>query len=54
MIAAVIIGMTNLFWMVMISVLILVYKLAPPLVGKYRLLSSLAVAILGIVYIFFA
>jgi predicted metal-binding membrane protein len=50
MVAAVIIGMTSLGWMVIISGLILVYKLAPPLEGKYKLLVSLAIAVLGIVY----
>ena len=50
MVAAVIIGMTSLGWMVIISGLILVYKLAPPLAGKYKLLVSLAVAVLGVVY----
>lgn len=50
MVAAVIIGMTSLGWMVIISGLILVYKLAPPLEGRYRVLVSLAIAVLGIVY----
>ncbi len=54
MVAAVIIGMTSLGWMVIISGLILVYKLAPPLVGKYRLLVSLAIAGLGIAYMLIA
>src|SRR5260221_10935503 len=54
MVAAVIIGMTSLGWMVIISGLILVYKLAPPLEGKYRLLVSLAIIVLGIVYIIVA
>ena len=54
MVAAVIIGMTNLGWMVIISALILVYKLAPPLEGKYKLLVSLAIAGLGIVYMILA
>jgi predicted metal-binding membrane protein len=54
MVAAVIIGMTSLGWMVVISVLILVYKLAPPLGGKYRLLASLAVSALGIAYMLLA
>ncbi|HEY3231013.1 MAG TPA: DUF2182 domain-containing protein [Roseiflexaceae bacterium] len=49
MVAAVIIGMTSLSWMVIISGLILVYKLAPPLEGTYKLLVSLAIAVLGIV-----
>jgi len=50
MVAAVIIGMTSLGWMVIISALILIYKLAPPLAGKYRLLVSLVIALLGIFY----
>ena len=54
MVAAVIIGMTNLGWMVIISVLILVYKLAPPLAGRYQLLVSLALVALGIAYILLA
>jgi predicted metal-binding membrane protein len=54
MVAAVIIGMTSLGWMVVISGLILVYKLAPPMEGKYRWLVSLAVAGLGIAYMFIA
>lgn len=54
MVAAVIIGMTSLGWMVIISGLVLVYKLAPPLEGKYRLLVSLAIAMLGIAYMILA
>ncbi len=54
MVAAVIIGMTSLGWMVVISVLILVYKLAPPLEGRCKLLASLATAALGIVYVLLA
>jgi predicted metal-binding membrane protein len=54
MVAAVIIGMTSLSWMFIISGLILVYKLAPPLKGKYKLLLSLVIAVLGIVYILLA
>jgi predicted metal-binding membrane protein len=54
MVAAVIIGMTSLGWMVIISGLILVYKLAPPLEAKYKLLVSLGVAVLGIVYMILA
>ncbi len=54
MVAAVLIGMTSLGWMIIISGLILVYKIAPPLVGKYRWLGSLAVAGLGVAYILLA
>jgi predicted metal-binding membrane protein len=54
MVAAVLIGMTSLGWMLIISGLVLVYKLAPPLVGKYKLLVSLAIAVLGIVYMILA
>ena len=51
MVAAVFIGMTSLAWMVIISGLVLVYKLAPPLVGKTKWLLSLTIAGLGIAYI---
>ncbi len=54
MIAAVLIGMTNLGWMVIISGLVLVYKLAPPFTGRYRFLVSLVIAGLGIVYMILA
>jgi len=50
MVAAVIIGMTSLGWMIILSGLVLVYKLAPPLAGKYKLLVSLGIAVLCIVY----
>ena len=51
MVAAALIGMTSLGWMVIVSGLVLVYKLAPPLDGKYKWLLSLAIAGLGIAYI---
>jgi len=54
MVAAVLIGMTSVGWMLIISGLILVYKLAPPLAGKYKLLVALAVALLGIAYMILA
>ncbi len=54
MVSAVIIGMTSLGWMVIISGLVLAYKLAPALEGKYRLLLSSAIAVLGIAYIVLA
>jgi predicted metal-binding membrane protein len=54
MVAAVIIGMTSLGWMVIISGLIVVYKLAPPLEGKYTLLVSMVITALGIVYMILA
>lgn len=54
MVAAVIISMTSLVWMVIISGLIVVYKLAPPLEGKYKLLVSLAITVLGILYMILA
>jgi predicted metal-binding membrane protein len=50
MVAAVLIGMVSLGWMVILSGLVLMYKLAPPLTGKYKVLASLAIAVLGIVY----
>jgi predicted metal-binding membrane protein len=54
MVAAVFIGMANLGWMAVLTGLVLVYKLAPPLFGKRQLLLSLATGALGIAYIFLA
>ncbi len=54
MVAAVIIGMTSLGWMVLISGLVLVYKIAPPLERKNRFLVTFALAALGIAYMLFA
>ena len=54
MIAAVLIGMTSLGWMLIISGLVLVYKLAPPLEGRNKWLVAIGVAALGIVYMILA
>jgi predicted metal-binding membrane protein len=54
MVAAVLIGMTSLGWMLIISGLVLVYKLAPPLEGRNKWLVAIGVAALGIVYMILA
>ncbi len=54
MVSAVLIGMTSLGWMAIISGLVMVYKLAPPLDGKNRWLVSMLISLLGVAYIFLA
>lgn len=50
MVAAVVIGMSSPGWMLIISGLVLVYKLAPPPAGRPRLLVSLAIAAAALAY----
>ena len=50
MVATVLIGMSSLCWMALVGGFILVYKLAPPVVLRYQMLMSGAIAALGVVY----
>lgn len=49
--AAALIGMTSLGWMVIIGAVVLVYKLGPPLAAEYGALVSAVVAGLGVAYL---
>lgn len=51
MIAMVLIGMSNLWWAVILGIVVLIYKLAPPLRMRNELVLSLALAALGVVYV---
>jgi predicted metal-binding membrane protein len=51
MVAMVLIGMSNLWWAVILGIVVLVYKLAPPLRMRNELVLSLALAALGVVYV---
>ena len=51
MVAMVLIGMSNLWWAVILGLVVLVYKLAPPLRMRNELVLSLALAALGVVYV---
>jgi len=50
MVAMVIIGMSNLTWILILSGVVLVYKLAPPASTRRTLLLSGALGALGVVY----
>jgi predicted metal-binding membrane protein len=50
MVAMVLIGMSSLWWGVILGVVVLIYKLAPPLRMRYELAVSLALVALGVAY----
>ena len=50
MVAMVLIGMSSLWWGVILGIVVLTYKLAPPLRLRYELALSLALVALGVAY----
>ena len=50
MVAMVLIGMSSLWWAVILGIVVLIYKLAPPLRLRYELALSLALVSLGLAY----
>ncbi len=54
MLAAVLIGMSNLGWMIVLAAVVAVYKLAPAPKLRWRLILSIAVVALGLLYIVIA
>jgi len=51
MVAMVLIGMSSLWWAVILGIVVLIYKLAPPLGLRYELVIALALAALGVAYV---
>jgi predicted metal-binding membrane protein len=51
MVAMVLIGMSNLWWAAIFGIVVLIYKLAPPLRIRYELVLSLALVVLGVAYL---
>jgi predicted metal-binding membrane protein len=51
MVAMVLIGMSNLWWAVILAIVVLIYKLAPPPRMRNELVLSLALVALGVAYI---
>jgi len=51
MVAMVLLGMASLWWAVLLGVVVLIYKLAPPLRMRYELVLSAALVALGAAYI---
>jgi predicted metal-binding membrane protein len=54
MVAMVLLGMSGLWWAVVLGLLVLFYKLAPPLPMPYELALSAALVALGVVYVVMA
>ena len=54
MVAMVLIGMSSLWWAVILGIVVLVYKLAPPLRTRYELALSAALVALGVAYVLMA
>ncbi|HMH53841.1 MAG TPA: DUF2182 domain-containing protein [Candidatus Acidoferrum sp.] len=50
MVAMVLIGMSSVWWAVILGIVVLVYKLAPPLRWRFELALSLALVALGVAY----
>jgi predicted metal-binding membrane protein len=51
MVAMVLLGMSSLWWAVILSVVVLIYKFAPPLRLRYELVLSAALVALGVAYL---
>jgi predicted metal-binding membrane protein len=51
MVAMVLLGMSSLWWAVILSIVILIYKLAPPLRMRYELVLSAALVAFGAAYV---
>jgi hypothetical protein len=54
MVAMVLLGMSSLWWAVILSIVVLVYKFAPPLRMRYELVLSAAMVALGVAYLMMA
>jgi predicted metal-binding membrane protein len=50
MVAMVLLGMSSLWWAVVLGIVVLIYKLAPPLHLRYELVLSAALVALGVAY----
>jgi predicted metal-binding membrane protein len=51
MVAMVLLGMSSLWWAVILGIVVLVYKFAPPLRLRYELVLSAALVALGVAYV---
>ena len=51
MVAMVLLGMASLWWVVFLSIVVLIYKFAPPLAWRYELVLSAALVALGVAYV---
>src|SRR3989441_9875525 len=54
MVAMVLLGMSSLWWAVILGIAILIYKFGPPLRMRYELVLSAALVALGVAYVMMA
>jgi predicted metal-binding membrane protein len=54
MVAMILLGMSSLWWAVILGLVVLIYKFAPPLRMRYELALSAALVALGVVYVMMA
>jgi len=54
MVAMVLLGMSSLWWAVILGLVVLIYKFAPPLPIRYELALSAALVALGVAYVMMA
>jgi predicted metal-binding membrane protein len=54
MVAMVLLGMSSLWWAVILAVVVLVYKFAPPLRMRYELVGATTLVALGVAYLMMA
>jgi predicted metal-binding membrane protein len=54
MVAMVLLGMSSLWWAVILGLVVLIYKFAPPVRMRYELALSAALVALGVVYVMMA
>src|SRR5216117_3179179 len=54
MVAMVLLGMSSLWWAVILGIVVLVYKFAPPLRMQYELVLSAALVAFGVAYVMMA
>ena len=54
MVAMVVLGMSSLWWGVILGIVVLIYKFAPPLRMRYELVLSTALVALGVAYVMIA
>ena len=54
MVAMVLLGMSTLWWVVILGIVVLIYKFVPPLRMRYELVLSAALVALGVAYVMMA
>jgi predicted metal-binding membrane protein len=54
MVAMVLLGMSSLWWAVILGIVVIIYKVAPPLRMRYELALSAALVALGVAHVLMA